>query len=116
LLIFVHPTDAQGHYPAEGAITPMSALVGMGIGLIMERAWVRFKVGGVWWRRGMRFLVGLIVVVIFYFGPRLILPEGMAYGVEAVLRFVRYTLVGWVVIFVAPWLFVRLGLAEQEAP
>lgn len=115
LLIFLHPADVEGHYPAEGAITPMSALVGMGIGLTMERAWVRFQVGGVWWRRGLRFLVGLIVVVIFYSGPRLILPDEMAYGVEAVLRFARYILVGWAVIFLAPWLFVRLRLAEQEA-
>jgi membrane-associated phospholipid phosphatase len=113
LLIFLHPADMQGHYPAEGAITPMSALAGMGFGLIMERAWVRFQVGGVWWRRGLRFLVGLVIVVLFYFGPRLILPEDMAYGLEAVLRFVRYIVVGWATIFLAPWLFVRLGLADR---
>ena len=68
----------------------------------------------VWWQRGLRFLVGLVVVAIFYLGPRLILPEGMAYGVEVLLRFVRYALVGWATAFLCPWLFVRLKLAETE--
>jgi membrane-associated phospholipid phosphatase len=113
LLIFLHPADVEGYYPAEGAITPMGALAGFGVGLIMERAWVRFRVAGAWWRRGLRFLLGVAIVAIFYFGLRLILPEEMAYGLEAGLRFVRYGLVGWAATFLGPWVFVRLGLAEQ---
>ncbi len=113
LLLLLHPADTEGLYPAEGAITPMSALVGFGIGLVMERAWVRFKVDGEWWRRGLRYLVGVLLVAIVYLGPRLILPEEMPYGLEATVRFVRYVLVGWVGAFLGPWLFVRLRLAEQ---
>jgi undecaprenyl-diphosphatase len=116
VLIFLCPVDAEGHYPAKNAITTMSALVGFGIGLIMERAWVRFRVDGEWWRRGLRFLLGLIIVAVLYLGPRLILPEEMAYGVEAVLRFVRYVLVGWAGAFLAPWLFVQMRLAEGVKP
>jgi len=37
LLIFVHPADVQGRYPAEGAVSPLSALAGLGVGLLMER-------------------------------------------------------------------------------
>ena len=113
LLIFLHPADVGGYYPAADAITPMGALAGFGVGVIMERAWVRFRVAGAWWRRGLRFLLGVVVVGLFYFGLRLILPEEMAYGLEAGLRFVRYALVGWAATFLGPWLFVRLGLAEQ---
>jgi membrane-associated phospholipid phosphatase len=113
-LIFVHPADTQGLYPAEGAITPMSALTGLGIGLVMERAWVRFRVEGAWWRRAVRFVAGMMVVAIFYLGPKLLLPEGMAYGVEAAIRLVRYLLLGWVVAFLCPWLFVKLHLAERQ--
>jgi membrane-associated phospholipid phosphatase len=114
VLIFLHPADNAGLYPAEGAITPMSALAGMGVGLVMERRWVRFRVDGVWWRRGVRFLAGVVVVAILYVGPSLILPQGMAYGLEAIVRFVRYAVVGWAVGFLCPWLFVRLRLAERE--
>jgi membrane-associated phospholipid phosphatase len=114
LLIFLHPADLEGLYPAEGSVTPMAALAGFGVGLVMERAWVRFHAGGEWLQRGLRFLLGLIIVAILYAGPRLILPEEMVYAVEVVLRFVRYALVGWAVAFLCPWLFVRLRLAERE--
>ena len=112
-LIFLHPTSADGHYPAPDAITPMAAMAGFGVGLIMERGSVRFRVEGGWWRRGLRYLLGLIIIGLFYAGPRLILPESLAYGLEAVLRFVRYALVGWAATFLCPWLFVRLRLASQ---
>jgi membrane-associated phospholipid phosphatase len=116
VLIFLHPADTEGLYPAAGSITPMSALVGLGLGIIMERQTVRFRVDGPWEQRGLRFLVGMAVVGVFYLGPRLLLPEDMAYGLEAAIRFVRYALVGWAVAFLAPWLFVRMGLAGQETP
>jgi hypothetical protein len=116
LLIFLHPSNMEGHFPAEAAITSMSALVGFGLGLIMERRWVGFRVDGAWWRRGVRFLVGLLLVAIFYVGPKLILPEGMAYDLEAVVRFMRYALVGWASTFLAPWFFVKVRLAERSMP
>ncbi len=114
LLIFLHPADNAGLYPAEAALTPMSALAGMGVGLIMERRRLRFCVDGEWWRRGLRFLVGGLLVGIVYAGPKLILPAEMAYGLEVVIRFGRMALLGWVVVFLAPWLFVRLRLAGQS--
>ncbi len=114
LLIFLHPADNAGLYPAEAALTPMSALAGMGVGLIMERRRLRFCVDGEWWRRGLRFLVGGLLVGIVYAGPKLILPAEMAYGLEVVIRFGRMALLGWVVAFLAPWLFVRLRLAGQS--
>ncbi len=112
MLIFLHPSDANGRYPAEGAITPMSALVGFGVGLVMERAWVRFRVAGEVWRRGLRFLLGLILITLLYLGPSLVLPEELPYGVEALARFARYAMLGWAGAFLCPWLFVRLGLAD----
>ena len=114
-LILLHPTDVKGRYPAEGANASMSALAGLGAGLIMERSQVRFRVQGAWWQRVLRFLTGLAVAALFYLGPKLVLPEEMAYGPEAVLRFLRYGLLGWVVAFLCPWLFVRLRLAAQDS-
>jgi hypothetical protein len=114
ILIFLHPADGNGLYPAERAITTMSALTGLGIGVVMEREWVRFRVEGIWWRRVLRFLVGLIVVGIAYAGPRLILPEGMPHVLDSALRFGRYALLGWMMAVFCPWLFVRLRLSEQD--
>ncbi len=114
-LIFLHPADTEGRYPAEVSITLGSTLLGLGLGIIMERAWVRFSVDGSLGRRTLRFLGGLVIVVILYAGPRLLLPEEMSYGLEAALRFLRYALLGWVGAFLCPWIFVRLGLASREA-
>jgi undecaprenyl-diphosphatase len=116
LLIFLHPSNMEGHFPAEAAITSMSAMVGYGLDLIMEQRWVGFRVDGAWWRRGLRFVAGLLLVAIFYAGPRLILPEGMSYDLEVVVRFVRYALVGWAATFLAPWFFVKVRLAERSTP
>ena len=112
-MIFLHPADAQGRYPADAAVTPMSALLGLGVGIIMERARVRFQVEGTWWRRTIRYLVGLLVVAVFYVGPKLLIPEQVDHSSGTILHFARYALLGWVVAFLGPWIFVRLRLADQ---
>lgn len=114
VLIFLHPADTQGLYPAETAISVASTLLGFGVGVVMERAWLRFSVEGEVWRRAVRFLAGLVVVLVFYAGPGLLLPEEMDYALDSVLRFVRYALSGWAVAFLCPWLFLRLKLAARE--
>ena len=116
VLILLHPSDVEGHYPASDAITPMASLIGFGVGAIMDRAYLRFRVDGAWGQRILRYLVGLLLAGIFYLGPRLILPEEMPHGLEVTTRLVRYVLVGWTVSYLGPWLFVRLGLAGKEEP
>ena len=115
LLFFVYPADTAGRYPAEEGVTTAGTMLGFSLGLLMERIWVRFTVAGSLGRRALRLVAGLVVVVVFYVGPRLVLPEAIApYGLEAGVRVVRYALVGWVATFLCPWLFVRLGLADRE--
>jgi membrane-associated phospholipid phosphatase len=114
ILMILHPADTHGLYPAEGAVTPASALVGLGWGVIMERAWVRFDVGGPWHQRLLRLALGLVIVVVFYAGPKLLLPAEMPYAAEVAVRFARYVLLGVVIAFGCPWLFVKLGLAPRE--
>lgn len=114
MLIFLYPADTEGYYPPEVSITVGSTLLGLSLGLVMERAWVRFRVDGPVGRRALRLLAGLLVVIVLYVGPQLVLPEEMARGPEAALRFLRYALLGWAVAFLCPWIFVRLRLADQE--
>ncbi len=113
LLIFLHPADLEGLYPAEGAITPGAALVGTGIGIIMERNRVRFTVDGTWARRLVRLAVGLVIVVAVYAAPKLLLPDEILFPASVLVRFLRFVAIGWVTTFFCPWLFVRLGLAGQ---
>jgi membrane-associated phospholipid phosphatase len=113
-LLFAHPFDVDGTYPAEIAATIMGTILGMSIGFILEREHVRFKVDGLWWRRGLRFILGMVLVVIFYLGLKVVSPEEVSHSVAIALRMVRYSLVGFSMAFLAPWLFVATSLAERE--
>ncbi|MBN1660402.1 MAG: phosphatase PAP2 family protein [Anaerolineae bacterium] len=118
VLIVLHPADVDGFYPASDAITPAAALAGIGVGIVLERAYVRFDAGGPWHQRLLRLLLGMVIVVAIYALPKLLLPADLPHGAESVARFVRYVLIGWATGFFCPWLFVKLGLAarETEAP
>jgi hypothetical protein len=115
LLFFVYPADTAGRYPAQEGVTAAGTLLGFSLGIFMERIWVRFTVAGSLGRRALRLLAGLVVVILFYAGPRLVLPEEITpYGLEAGVRVLRYALIGWVAAFLCPWLFLRLGLVDRE--
>jgi hypothetical protein len=114
LLIVVHPAGLDGRYPAEDAITSMAAAAGLGIGVVMERTWVSFRVEGPWWHRVLRYVVGLVIVFLLYLGPALLVPDHWSQPIESVVRFLRYGLLAWGMAFLIPWIFVRLRLARQN--
>lgn len=112
ILLFIYPRDHLGLYPAETAATVAGTLIGMSIGFPLEERYVRFSVAGQWWKRVLRFLVGIILVGLVYAGPKLLLPETMDVGPETLIRVIRYALVAFVLAFAAPWLFIQIKLAE----
>lgn len=118
ILIFVHPANPLAGYPAPGAVRTMAMLMGAGVGLVMERALLRFRVDGPLGQRALRLALGLAPVVVIYFGLGLLVdwmaPGGLAYPAELAVAFLRYGLVGWTLTFGAPWLFCRAGLAGWE--
>ena len=105
VLILVSPKGA--HY----ALSAGGVLLGFGSAIVMERRWVRFCFGTGVWKKLLRYLAGMLVLVSLWMGLR----YGFA-GLEPVwlFRVVRYALVGLWAGLGAPWLFVRLGFAETE--
>lgn len=87
-----------------------ATLMGMGVGFALERRWVRFESGGIWWKRVLRFMTGLSILFTLYLGF-----WAAFHGLEPVRIYsvIRYTLVGLWSGLGAPWLFVRLGLADR---
>jgi len=78
---------------------------------------LHFQAEGAWSRRFLRFLLGMILVLTAYIGLNLLFQpfsQG-SYLLGQSLRFVRYAMVGFIVPGLAPWLFLRLHLAEKEA-
>ena len=72
---------------------------------------VRFSSQGRWWKKAIRYLAGVVVLFGLWAGLKLAFS-----GMEpaGLLRFVRYALVGLWGGVGAPWVFVRLRLADSE--
>ena len=107
-LAFLGPIILLVFNPTEGNVSALATLSGFGVAHILELKWVRFETGGVFWQRALRFLVGLLLVMIAYLGLKTIFPPGLFF------RTVRYGCVGLTVGLIAPWVFVKIGLAVSE--
>lgn len=86
------------------------ALLGIGVGGVLLFSWDRFDPRGPWSKRVMRYIVGIIGIMALYFGLKQIFPSGEALLAQF-LRYVRYAVVGFWAAYLAPRLFVALGLA-----
>jgi membrane-associated phospholipid phosphatase len=105
-------------FPKEDAINPQAvdvvssagALFGLAAGAVLLHRWGKFHTSGGVWAKVARFAVGVVGILVIYFGLRMILPSGESLLPQS-LRFVRYALVGLWVAYLAPWVFVKLKLA-----
>jgi len=96
--------------PEGEAPRALGLLAGFGVGQRMEERFVRFADTRRWGQRVARFVLGLVLTLALYFGLAVLMP-----GLP-LLRALRYALLGWTAMFLIPWLFLRLHLAEQRGP
>ncbi|RMF27969.1 MAG: phosphatase PAP2 family protein [Chloroflexi bacterium] len=96
------------HAGSKEALTAIGFLLGMGSGVVIERRWVRFQVGGEVGRRALRYALGIVTLLALLAGLKLLFPPGPAF------RLLRYGLAGLWSAAGAPWLFLRLRLARRE--
>lgn len=94
------------------ALIAGSTLMGMGAGFVMERHFVNFQSGGIWWKQILRFLLGAAIAFTLWQGSRSIFLHLQP---ESLYRFLRYGLVGIWGALGAPWVFVKLRLADPES-
>ena len=88
---------------------------GVFFGLMFGLVWINskggFKASGPVWMRAARFIIGLVGILILW----MLLGEGFPRNDDAIsylLRYFRYSLVGWWISGGAPWLFARFRLIE----
>jgi membrane-associated phospholipid phosphatase len=89
------------------------ALFGLLAGAILVSSWGGFNTSGSLWHRLARFPIGLVGVVLIWYGLGRIFPRGdflAAYG----LRYLRYALVGFWISGLAPLIYIRLGIARPH--
>lgn len=115
--------EAWAQYATEavsmsGALTAGGTLFGLLAGLAWFNRQGGFSAEGSAWKRVVRFLLGAVGVLVFYLGLDilfgLIAPDAEAL-LPYMLRFIRYTVIGAWVSAGAPWIFVRLKLAERSS-
>ena len=85
-------------------------------GYALMRQYARFNPKGDGTKRGLRYLLGIVILIILFFGMDLafaaIAIDESTLGY--ILRFIRYGLALFWVTFLAPWTFLKLNLAEPE--
>jgi hypothetical protein len=107
------PNDPVEPFSLDGIITSAAALLGLAIGAF----WIQHRGGfndeGKPWQRIVRFLIGLVGVVILWQGLGSVFP-GEQDLLGYTLRFFRYTLVGLWITGLAPLVFMKLNLANEK--
>ena len=101
----------------DGATANIASLLGFGIGLLFESARIRFESGGTAVKRTIRYLVGIVITFVIFFGLREIFPDTNEadYIISLPLRALRYFIASIWVAYYAPALFIRLNLAERQS-
>jgi membrane-associated phospholipid phosphatase len=95
----------------DDMLTAVGALIGLAPGLVLERHWVQFSSDGLWWKLILRYLAGAVVLIGVWLGLRVAFYQ---LAPADLFRVVRYALAGLWASLGAPWLFVKLNLAEKE--
>lgn len=98
-----------------GIISNAAVFFGLASGALWLFSRDGFKTDGSWWQLLLRYALGLIGVIILWFGLDQIFPDGKDF-LSYSLRYLRYALVGVWVSGLAPALFIRLGLASPKYP
>ena len=94
---------------AAGAVGVAGTFFGLATGAILIFRRGGFDARGPWVKRALRFVSGMIGVIILWLGLTMILPRDESF-VSQGLRYVRYSLTGFWVAYAAPWVFIKLGL------
>jgi hypothetical protein len=113
--------NAQKAFPAEPTITPLSyhnflispgAFFGLAAGWIWISRLGGFSTKGAWYKLLLRYILGLIGVLILYLGLGYLLPETETF-ISYSLRYIQYALIGFWMSGIAPWLFIKIKLASS---
>lgn len=103
-----------GPRPGENEAKLAGTLLGVAWGVAWEHRWLRFVTYGSLWEKAARYALGLMGVVGLLGGLKLFFPQGQD-TLALAFDWLRYGVVGWWAAFGAPWLFVRLGLAQRSS-
>jgi hypothetical protein len=95
----------------EGILTSAGSLFGLAAGAAWIASRGGYETAGPLEKRALRYVIGLVGIMILWYGLGEIFPRGESI-VPLILRYIRYSLVGFWVVGGAPWLFFHFKLAR----
>ena len=95
----------------SGIVSNSGALFGLIAGVTLLPYFGGFNAGGAYWKRAVRFVIGVIGVLLIWRGLGVLLPGGENM-VGFAFRYFRYALIGGWISGLAPIIFTRTGLAD----
>ncbi|HUE99731.1 MAG TPA: phosphatase PAP2 family protein [Anaerolineales bacterium] len=96
----------------EGIFTSAGSIFGLAAGAAWIASRGGYQTSGPVEKRALRYVVGLIGIMILWFGLGEVFPRGETV-IPLALRYIRYSLVGFWVMAGAPWLFFHFKLADK---
>lgn len=111
-LDWIGTDPAAAPFTLDAVVIASAALFGIISGTVLLSARGGFETDGVWWRRALRYPIGLVGVVALVFGLG---DDPTADSLPALITlFVQYSLIGLWIGGLAPLLFVALRLAPAR--
>ena len=107
-------TELPAPIDANNIFTSAGSFFGLAFGVAWIYAQGGYQVEGPVWKRLLRYVIGLIGVLILWMGLGEIFPRGDSILIYS-LRFIRYTLVGFWVTGGAPWVFQHFNLTTSSS-
>lgn len=95
----------------EDILTSAGSLFGLAAGAAWIASQGGYETSGPLEKRALRYVVGLIGIMILWYGLGAVFPRGETL-IPLLLRYIRYSLVGFWVTAAAPWLFFHFKLAR----
>ena len=108
------PAKAIAPFSLKAPVSYAGVIAGLGVGVAFMLRSADFSTGGSGLLRVARYVVGLIGVFAIYASGKFA-PETLPEGLYLALRYLRYfTMIVWA-IWLAPLLFVKIGLADKNS-
>jgi hypothetical protein len=101
----------ESPFSMSGMITNAAVFLGLVSGAILIKPLGGFKTKDVFWKLIIRYVVGLIGVLIIWAGLDMVFPDGHDF-IAYFFRYIRYGLAGLWISLGAPWIFVKVKLSQ----
>jgi membrane-associated phospholipid phosphatase len=96
----------------EDTFTTAGSFFGLAAGAVWIASRGGFETSGPLEKRALRYVIGLLGILLLWFGLGQVFPDGETV-IPLLLRYIRYSLVGFWVTAGAPWLFFHFSLVRQ---